>query len=116
MVKKISALLIFLCWLLFLFCTHLICFDIYNSSPWYCYVLSCVAALFQYTLLLVLNRNGNTTPLIYICFVIYGCLSLSKIIQIIAYQAYGLWVLCGFLDLCGSVLTLRIAVRSRGIQ
>ena len=113
MEKIIKTLVIFVCWLLFLLCTHIVCLDPFGTSVWYFYALAFVFALLQYILLLLLQRSKSGKLLARICFGIYSILSLSKIFQIMiyGYEQDGLSVLCALLDLVGGVLSFRIQDR-----
>ena len=101
-VNMISAGVLFLLQLVFLFAQHVICFDIFNTGYWYLYLLAVSAAILQFVLLVCIGRTQAARAACIVSVAVYFLVAAAKLLSIVIYCdamiPAGLDVLCLCLD------------------
>lgn len=110
-IENIKSVFIVLLWAFGLFSQHVICFDLFDSNYLYLYVLAMLCALAQYILLRHGSHMQNARYILKICFVLYTCVAVLKIVTQIYFFRFtlhvkGLDVLCLSIDVIGALFTL----------
>lgn len=82
----LSAILIVLLWLIFLFLQHLACIDVFNINPWYLYVLAVLFACLQHVMLYIARKHSLFCEFFMFFRIIYIITLSYPVIDILRYQ------------------------------